>query len=201
MTRLERQGTPRGRRALSGTGARTLLDERGDRSPWRCSDQLRGEWRLPLFSGLDTFACAHWGAASRNPRRPVGAGRPKPRHYISARLSAAAQAVLAGLPRHEHNPHILPGRRVDKPKSALMKPWTIVRKAAGLDGVRLHDLRDSFASVGAGSSMGLPIIGKLLGHFQPSTTARYAHLDADPMRRAAETIGTPIDAAMNRKPR
>jgi hypothetical protein len=44
--------------------------------------------------------------------------------------------------------------------------------------------------------MGLPIVGKLLGHLQPATTARYAHLDADPMRRAVDTIGATISAAM-----
>jgi hypothetical protein len=44
--------------------------------------------------------------------------------------------------------------------------------------------------------MGLPIIGKLLGHTQPQTTARYAHLDADPLRKAADTIGATIAAAM-----
>jgi integrase len=60
------------------------------------------------------------------------------------------------------------------------KPWRRICKAAGLDDVRLHDLRHSFASVGAGAEMGLPMIGKLLGHSQPQTTARYAHLDQDP---------------------
>jgi integrase len=75
--------------------------------------------------------------------------------------------------------------------------WAAVTKAAGLDGVRIHDLRHSFASIGAGSSLGLPIIGKLLGHSQPSTTARYAHLDAGPMRRAVDTIGATIAAAMD----
>ena len=70
-------------------------------------------------------------------------------------------------------------------------------KAAGLDGVRIHDLRHSFASFGAGASLGLPIIGKLLGHSQAATTHRYAHLDADPLRRAVETIGGTIAAAMN----
>jgi integrase len=70
---------------------------------------------------------------------------------------------------------------------------------AGLEGVRIHDLRHSFASVGAGASLGLPIIGKLLGHTQAATTHRYAHLDADPMRRAAETIGATIAAAMDGK--
>ena len=69
-------------------------------------------------------------------------------------------------------------------------------KAAGLEGLRIHDLRHSFASIGAGASLGLPIIGKLLGHSQAATTHRYAHLDADPMRRAAETIGSTIAAAM-----
>jgi len=114
-------------------------------------------------------------------------------------LSAAAQAVLAALPHAEHNPHIIPGRG-DQPKSALMKPWAIVRNAAGLEGVRLHDLRHSFASIGAGASMGLPIIGRLLGHSNAATTYRYAHLDADPIRGGVETIGATIDAAMNRKP-
>ena len=57
-------------------------------------------------------------------------------------------------------------------------------------------MRHTFASIGAGASMGLPIIGKLLGHSQPATTARYAHLDSDPMRRAVETIGSTISAAM-----
>jgi integrase len=55
-----------------------------------------------------------------------------------------------------------------------------------------------FASLGAGASLGLPIIGKLLGHSQAATTHRYAHLDADPMHRAVETIGSTIAAAMER---
>jgi site-specific recombinase XerD len=63
--------------------------------------------------------------------------------------------------------------------------------------VRLHDLRHSFASIGAGASMGLPVIGKLLGHSQAATTHRYAHLDADPLRRAVDTIGATISAAMD----
>jgi integrase len=111
-------------------------------------------------------------------------------------LSAAALAILSTLVRIEGNPHIVPGERAGQPRADLKRPWVAVTKAAGLDGVRIHDLRHSFASVGAGASLGLPVIGKLLGHSQPSTTARYAHLDADPMRRAAETIGATIAAAM-----
>jgi integrase len=115
-------------------------------------------------------------------------------------LSAAAQEVLADVPRIEGNPHLIAGAKDGAPRSDLKKPWAAVSRAAGLEGVRIHDLRHSFASFGAGASFGLPIIGKLLGHSQPATTARYAHLDADPMRRAVDTIGSTILAAMNRKP-
>ena len=114
-------------------------------------------------------------------------------------LSAAALAILAALPRVGGNPHIIAGAKDGAPRSDLKKPWAAVKRAAGLEDVRLHDLRHSFASIGAGASMGLPIIGKLLGHTQAATTARYAHLDADPMRRAVDTIGATITAAMDGK--
>ena len=112
-------------------------------------------------------------------------------------LSAPALAVTAELPRVQGNPFIIAGAKNGAPRADLKKPWAAVTKVAGLEGLRIHDLRHSFASVGAGASLGLPIIGKLLGHSQPATTARYAHLDADPMRRAVETIGATIGAALN----
>jgi integrase len=112
-------------------------------------------------------------------------------------LSAAALEVLVGLPRIEGNPYIIPGSKLGQPKADLKKPWAAVCKTAELEGVRLHDLRHSFASIGAGASMGLPVIGKLLGHSQAATTHRYAHLDADPLRRAVDTIGATISAAMD----
>ncbi|MGO9392168.1 tyrosine-type recombinase/integrase [Rhodoblastus sp.] len=111
-------------------------------------------------------------------------------------LSAAAQRVLTDLPHIKDNPYVIPGEKNGAPRADLKKPWAAVTRAAGLEGVRIHDLRHSFASFGAGASLGLPIIGKLLGHSQASTTHRYAHLDADPMHRAVETIGTAISAAM-----
>jgi integrase len=114
-------------------------------------------------------------------------------------LSAAAQAVLAGVPRIEGNPHVVAGARDGAPRTDLKRPWEAVRRAAGLEGFRLHDLRHSFASFGAGASLGLPIIGKLLGQKQAATTQRYAHLDADPLRRAVDTIGATISAAMEGK--
>jgi hypothetical protein len=72
----------------------------------------------------------------------------------------------------------------------------LVSKRAGLEGVRLHDLRHTHASFGAGAGLGLPIIGKPLGHTQSSTTQRYAHLDVDPLRRASEKIGNRLATAM-----
>ena len=111
-------------------------------------------------------------------------------------LSAAAAEILSALPRVEGNPYVFPGEKKGQPRADLKRPWDAICEAAGLDGVRLHDLRHSFASVGAGASLGLPIIGKLLGHRQASTTQRYAHLDDDPMRRAVETIGSTIATAM-----
>lgn len=88
------------------------------------------------------------------------------------------------------------GQENEKPRSDLKRPWSLVRRRAGLEGVRLHDLRHSFASVGAGASLGLPVIGKLLGHSQASTTQRYAHLDVDVTRRAANAIAKKIEDAM-----
>lgn len=111
-------------------------------------------------------------------------------------LNAAAQEVIASLPRLDGNPYIIAGAKNGAPRADLKKPWASICRAAGLQGVRLHDLRHSYASVGAGASFGLPIIGKLLGHAQAATTQRYAHLDNDPLRRAADTIGAEISAAL-----
>lgn len=89
------------------------------------------------------------------------------------------------------------GTKDEKPRADLNRPWRAVRKRAGIEDVRIHDLRHSFASVGAGAGLGLPIIGNLLGHAQPSTTQRYAHVAVDPARRAADIIAGKIADAMN----
>ena len=112
-------------------------------------------------------------------------------------LNAPALAVLTGLERL--GSYVVPGDDPEKPRADLKRPWEAVAQHAGLDGVRLHDLRHTYASFGAGGGLGLPIIGKLLGHTQASTTARYAHLDNDPLRRASENIGGRIAAALDGK--
>jgi integrase len=113
-------------------------------------------------------------------------------------LNAPAVAVLSGLPRI--GAYVVAGtsagEKDERPRSDLKKPWKAISKRAGLTGVRIHDLRHTHASVGAGAGLGLPIIGKLLGHTQSATTQRYAHLDNDPLKKASEHIGSRLAAAM-----
>jgi integrase len=115
----------------------------------------------------------------------------------SVYLNSAARELLATLPRLEGNPFVVPGERKGRHLVNLEKPWRRVREIAQLPDVRLHDLRHSFASIGAGAGLGLPVIGALLGHAQPATTARYAHLASDPLQQAADLIGQRLVAAMN----
>jgi integrase len=110
-------------------------------------------------------------------------------------LSPPALMLLSRLPRLD-NDLVFPGRLSGRRCRAVGVVWERVRKAADLPGVRLHDLRHSFASTGASASFGLPIIGKLLGHTQAATTLRYAHLSADPLRAANDAIGGKIAASM-----
>ena len=72
--------------------------------------------------------------------------------------------------------------------------WQTVRARAGLSDVRLHDLRHSFASRALALGESLPMIGKLLGHSQVETTARYAHLSRESVRETAERIAVSIAA-------
>ena len=114
-------------------------------------------------------------------------------------LNAPALEVLSGISRLEDNPYVICGERKGAHLVNLQKPWRRIRKAAGLENVRLHDLRHSFASVAAAGGMSLPLIGALLGHSQPATTARYAHLSSDPLKAASNAIAGRIAGAMAAK--
>lgn len=109
-------------------------------------------------------------------------------------LNVPALAVLSSLDRKGQ--YVILSEQEDKPRADLNRPWRTISARAKLQGVRLHDLRHTHASVGAGAGLGLPIIGKLLGHTQASTTQRYAHLDADPLQKASNKIAASISAAM-----
>tara|TARA_A100001391_G_scaffold12331_3_gene7260 strand:+ start:5620 stop:6870 length:1251 start_codon:yes stop_codon:yes gene_type:complete len=113
-------------------------------------------------------------------------------------LSAAAVEVLKAMPRVgglvvASDSAGLPN---EKPRADIKRPWGTITKRAGLDGLRIHDLRHSFASVGVWSGLGLPVIGKLLGHADSKTTARYAHVDVDSSKRGADLIASRIAAAI-----
>jgi integrase len=107
-------------------------------------------------------------------------------------LAAPAAKVIADL--KPLSSYVIAGADPNKPRSDLKRPWQRILQYSGLGHLRLHDLRHSYASVGAASGMGLPVIGKLLGHASPTTTNRYAHLADDPVRRASEKIAAEIAA-------
>ena len=114
-------------------------------------------------------------------------------------LSPAAAEVIAGLPRTPGNPWAIPGRSRGAPLKNLQFPWEILRARAGLENVRIHDLRHSFASRALALGESLPMIGELLGHRRVRTTSRYAHLARESVRtsasRVADSIGSDILAA------
>ena len=87
---------------------------------------------------------------------------------------------------------MFPGRSPDRPLIEINRVWYAVRSAAKLDDVRLHDLRHSFASVSIANGGSLPLIGKLLGHRDTSTTAKYAHFFDDPVKAVADTASAQL---------
>ncbi|MCW9054898.1 MAG: site-specific integrase [Candidatus Pacebacteria bacterium] len=104
-------------------------------------------------------------------------------------LNAVAVRILENLPRVEDNKYVIVGRNEGTHLVNLQKPWRHIRKKAKLADVRIHDLRHSFASAAASAGVPLMMIGAMLGHSSPQTTARYAHLSQDPVKQASEIVG------------
>jgi integrase len=90
---------------------------------------------------------------------------------------------------------VFPGRKSGTGLYDLKSAWRSIQKRAGLEGVHMHDLRHTFASILASEGLSLPIVGALLGHTQTQTTARYAHLFDEPLREATERVGKVVKAA------
>jgi integrase len=166
----------------------------------RLSPHATGAIRLLLLTGcrLGEVLSLRWGDVdfergllllpdSKTGSRPVW-------------LNAAALAVLEELSRIRIGDHVIAGDRPGAPRSDLHRPWHQVVKHAGLEGVTLHTLRHTHASVGVGAGIGLPLVGALLGHRVAATTQRYSHIGHEPARRASETIGATIAAALERRP-
>jgi integrase len=104
-------------------------------------------------------------------------------------LGRSAIDLLRDLPRKDGNPYLIcSDHKLDEPINDLQTTWQKIRKWAGIEDVHIHDLRHTFASNAVAMGMSLPMIGKLLGHTQTQTTARYAHLALDPVLEAASKV-------------
>jgi integrase len=144
----------------------------------RRSEVLGATWdQFDLETGVWTKPSAHT-KQKRVHRVPLSG----PARQLLTEMKAAAE-------QRKPSPYLFPGRGVDGPMVEIKIAWSALRKAAGLNDMRLHDLRHTYASVLASAGLSLPVIGALLGHTQPGTTARYAHLFDDPLRRATEHVG------------
>jgi len=111
-------------------------------------------------------------------------------------LPPAAVQILSQISRKENNPYVFVGQKPGTHIVNIEDAWRAIREHAQMPDLRIHDLRHSFASVGAAGGMSLQMIGALLGHREVATTARYAHLSADPIRLAADQIGQEIELSL-----
>jgi integrase len=155
--------------------------------------------RLVMLTGARPAEAlkAQWEEFDREPGYWI-----KPSSHVKQRkthklpLSPAALELVDRLRKTRKGKWLFPGDKPGEHLAALWHVWHFVRKEAGLGAdARVYDLRHTFASIGAGGGLSLPIIGRLLGHTQPRTTQRYAHLADDPLREAATKITTVITGA------
>jgi integrase len=150
--------------------------------------------RMLLLTGarFGEIASMRWDAVSDGVwSKPASTTKQKSDHVVP--LSAPAQQLLAGIRRESE--FVFPGKGRTGHVAGIERSWRAILKAAGIHALRVHDLRHSFASQLASGGASLPLIGALLGHSSPATTARYAHLFLDPQRAAVERVGAIVDGA------
>ena len=153
--------------------------------------------RLALLTGARSgeICAARWEHVDWQ-RKLIRLPDSKTNDQRSIYLSDAALEVLRTLPRTSD--YVIAGGKTGQPYASLSGTWILVRRYASLEDVRLHDLRHSFASLAAARGVSLPMIGKLLGHKTPLTTARYAHLARDVVAAVNDDIGAAMQAAIER---
>ena len=164
-------------------------------SPWAAA-----ALRLLIFTGArsDEILTLEWAwvnfdeSALLLPKSKTGKRR--------IALNAAAIEVLKAIPRVRGNPYVIVGKRPGTHLVSLQKPWKLVCAKAKVKNCRIHDLRHSYASFAAADGLSLHMIGKLLGHKVPATTARYAHLAEDALQRANENLGQRLGALLRGTP-
>ena len=109
-------------------------------------------------------------------------------------LTPTAEAVLDGIARAPGNPWVVAGKKPESRLNSITADWYRLRARAGLDDVRIHDLRHSFASRALAAGESLSMIGRLLGHTDLQSTVRYAHLAQDAEKVSSEKVGASIGA-------
>jgi integrase len=129
--------------------------------------------------------------------KPGSTTKQKTAHIVP--LNAAAKQLLARLRQRTSSPWVFPANSAPGHRVTVQKSWLAVCAAAKISGVRIHDLRHAYASLAVNRGASLPLIGSLLGHASPVTTARYAHLFDDTQRATAESIGKLITGARGRR--
>src|SRR6516164_11274794 len=155
--------------------------------------------RLIMLTGCRPIEAmkAEWSEFDKEPGywiKPSSHTKQRKAHKLP--LSPAAIELVEQLRKKRKGEWVFAGDKPGAHLTVLSRVWTFVRKETGLGkDARLYDLRHTFASVGAGGGLSLPIIGRLLGHTQARTTLRYAHLADDPLREATEKIGAAITGA------
>jgi integrase len=152
--------------------------------------------RMLLFTGarIGEVRSMRWDAISGEGiwTKPASATKQKADHVVP--LSAPALQLLAEIPRR--GVFVFPSGKSHTGHAAdIDKSWHRITAAAGIAELRVHDLRHSFASQLASGGASLPLIGALLGHSSPATTARYSHLFLDPQRAAVERVGAIVTGA------
>jgi integrase len=165
----------------------------------RRGEVLGATWdQFDLEEGVWTKA-ASFTKQKKLHRVPLSA----PVRQLLAEIKHAADQRPAEANR-ELSPFVFPAQRTARKGVGhlveIKGPWAAICKAAQLSGVRVHDLRHSYASILASAGLSLPVIGALLGHTQPGTTARYAHLFDDPLRAATERVGAVVTGNGDHKP-
>ena len=152
--------------------------------------------RLALFTGARSgeITAAKWDHVDFK-RRLIRLPDSKTNEPRTIHLSEAALEVIKAVPRV--GIYVIAGSKKDEPYKNLGRAWIKVRALRGLDDVRLHDLRHSYASLAAGRGVSLQMIGKLLGHKVAATTQRYAHLARDAAAAVNDELGEAMTAAIN----
>jgi integrase len=159
----------------------------------RRGEVLAATWQqFDLEAGIWVKPSAHT-KQKREHRVPLSA----PARQLLAEIKTAAERRAAERKR-EHSCYVFPIRGGDGPMVEIKNNWAALCEAADLKNVRLHDLRHTYASVLASAELSLPVIGALLGHTQPGTTSRYAHLFDDALRAATERVGAIVDRASSK---